>query len=41
MDDAASFDGKHHTIEAITFIHYIDFEKFKPVTRLVIEKKWK
>ncbi len=29
LKDPASFDGKHHTIEAITFIDYKGFEKYK------------
>jgi phytoene dehydrogenase-like protein len=29
LKDPASFDGKHHTIEAITFVDYKAFEKFK------------
>jgi len=29
LKDPASFDGKHHSIEAITFIDYKSFEKFK------------
>ncbi len=29
LKDPASFDGKHHTIEAITFIDYSIFEKYK------------
>ncbi len=29
LKDPPSFDGKHHTIEAITFINYKAFEKFK------------
>ncbi|MDB4293126.1 NAD(P)/FAD-dependent oxidoreductase [Maribacter sp.] len=29
LKDPASFDGKHHCIEAITFIDYKSFEKFK------------
>ncbi|WP_317168333.1 phytoene desaturase family protein [Pelagihabitans pacificus] len=29
LKDPASFDGVHHTIEAITFIDYQTFEKFK------------
>ncbi len=29
LKDPASFDGKHHTIEAITYINYEAFEKYK------------
>ena len=29
LKDPPSFDGRHHTIEAITFIDYSAFEKFK------------
>lgn len=29
LKDPASFDGKHHSIEAITFIDYKAFEKYK------------
>ena len=29
LKDPSSFDGKHHSIEAITFIDYKSFEKFK------------
>ncbi|WP_430908790.1 phytoene desaturase family protein [Maribacter sp. 2-571] len=29
LKDPASFDGKHHTLEAITFIDYTTFEQFK------------
>ncbi len=29
LKDPTSFDGKHHTIEAITFINYEAFSKFK------------
>lgn len=29
LKDPVSFDGKHHTIEAITYIDYKTFEKFK------------
>ncbi len=29
LKDPASFDGKHHTIEAITYINYKAFERFK------------
>ncbi|NNE78539.1 MAG: NAD(P)/FAD-dependent oxidoreductase, partial [Pricia sp.] len=29
LKDPASFDGKHHTIEAITYINYKTFEQFK------------
>ncbi len=29
LKDPSSFDGKHHTIEAITYLDYKTFEKFK------------
>lgn len=29
LKDPASFDGRHHTIEAITYINYEAFEKYK------------
>lgn len=29
LKDPPSFDGKHHTIEAITFINYDSFKKYK------------
>ncbi|WP_257212825.1 phytoene desaturase family protein [Maribacter sp. 4U21] len=32
LKDPTSFDGKHHSIEAITFINYQAFEKFKNET---------
>lgn len=32
LKDPASYDGKHHTIEAITLIDYCTFEKYKEET---------
>src|SRR5687767_4874288 len=29
LKDPASYNGRHHTIEAVTFVDYKTFEKFK------------
>src|SRR5690606_39805986 len=33
LKDPSSFDGKHHSIEAITYLDYKSFEKFEKIGR--------